>query len=892
MTQNLYIGTFKGLSKYLEPFNIDNNSFPVLYNAYSWRGRVKRKRGTSLLDRLKRQIVMVTPVVSPWQYLAIPLVAGAGNLISGNSLETNGRIVPGSINIVVGANTYTEPATPNGTLVGAPGGSGTINYVTGAITIAGGGVGPVTGSFSYYPNLPVMGLEEFVSNQASASYPLLEAFDTKYSYQVNQVGGATSFYSTSYYKGTNNRVTWSADDASLFWTTNYQSAFWATNNKPGLHYVDGAYTAGTGTAIITFTFTSSAAPYQTLIVGDKLWFNEWATGGSTINGLVGTVSTIVNAAIGSYQVTFDAVQTVAGNGIAQLLTNSISGQDGIRWYDGDPTNGTGIPTGNGLGWVNFAPPLTALTVSINSQDPAKYYLVGALAIVPFKDRLVFFGPQIKRVGGNVIQAPLQDTALWSWNGTPYYNSFVPTNATATETYDVTAYYVDQTGKGGYLSAGISMPIATVSNNEDVLLVGFGGKGRKTRFVYTGNDLQPFIFYSINAELPSSCTFSSVSLDAGAIDIGDYGIAITTQQSSERIDIEIPDEVFQIQQLNSGNKRVNALRDFFKEWIYFSYPVNTSKWKYPTQTFMYNYRENSWAIFYENYTMHGYFRKQAKNTWATISQKFGTWANWREPWNTGTNSPLVSNVCAGNPQGYVILRDEGTGEAISGDIAGIADNGLGYTRITSINHCVKIDDYLYFESCIGNTFLNLLIGKVTSVTDADTFDIDILFSAGTYLGLGTFRRLSQPVIRTKQFPIYFEQGRKTRIGVQKYLMDFTANAQVTLQISLSTDPDNAWNDGGVVPANDVLNGALVYSQVLYTCPEGINIGLTPANVNLQMPNAQGQYQIWHRMNTSLIGDTVQVGITLSDAQMKNLTYATSEIGLHAIVMTLHPGPALA
>ena len=39
----------------------------------------------------------------------------------------------------------------------------------------------------------------------------------------------------------------------------------------------------------------------------------------------------------------------------------------------------------------------------------------------------------------------------------------------------------------------------------------------------------------------------------------------------------------------------------------------------------------------------------------------------------------------------------------------------------------------------------------------------------------------------------------------------------------------------------------------------------------------QEQIWHRMNTSLIGDTVQIGFTMSDDQMRafiptNLTFS--------------------
>ena len=143
---------------------------------------------------------------------------------------------------------------------------------------------------------------------------------------------------------------------------------------------------------------NGANPFQTLVAGtsttgDQLWFNEWFTGGSTINNLLGYVSSFVNASTGTYIVTFVGIQTVAGTGIAQLLTNTIPGQDGIKWYDGDPTSGTGLPTGTGLGWVNFAPPLTGSgSVEIDSVPPDLYYLVGALAIVPFKDRLIFFSP--------------------------------------------------------------------------------------------------------------------------------------------------------------------------------------------------------------------------------------------------------------------------------------------------------------------------------------------------------------------------------------------------------------------------------------------------------------------------------------------------------------------
>ena len=975
MPDQIYIGKFsKGLKTNPLPFNIDNDAFPTMFNFYSWRGRAKRKRGTLFLGRLTRQLknlVATTSFISP----------GAGTVVY--NLFTNlpitgqpgAQIVPGSasspITIVIGSVTAKD-STGTGIFTFVPNAfisSITLNYSTGDLTVVTlhAFIASVTVTLNYYPGLPVMGLEDFSSTPTSSQYPLLLAFDTVYSYQCNQSATNAIFFSTSYYKQSNNPIVWSGQDYQQFWTTNYpqtvanfSGSLWATNNKPGFHFVNGTYVSGSGTNVITFTFTSSSSPYTTLIVGDVLWFNEWG-GGSTINGLNGTVSNIAGAGAGIYQVTFIGNQTVSGTGIAQLLTNSISGQDGIRWYDGDPTSGTGIPTGTGMGWVNFSPPLTATSVSVNGTPFALYYLVGALAIVSFKDRLLFFSPYIQSSAGLTIQLP--DTVLWSWNGTPYYNALVPLG----QTFDVRAYYVDQTGFGGYLPAGIAQPIITVSNNEDALIIGFGGDGRKTRFVYTGDDFQPFLFFSINSELPSSSTFSSVTLDRGTIDIGQLGITMTDQQSCQRIDLDIPDSVFQIQSLNNGFARVNAIRDYFREWIYFAYPVNNSEWKFPTQTFLYNYRDDTWGIWYENFTAHGYFRAQNKRSWQTLP--FKTWAQWREPWNAGSSSALFTQIIAGNPQGYVLIRSQGTGEAPSGTITSIANVG-GLTQITSFNHCVTATndntgsgDYLYLQGAIGllnSTITNITLGSPTVITSVNTFSsgnyvtisgvvgttqlngnsylvtsatgatitiavdstnftpyvsggtltstfndqivqvistsstlpntfvVDLPFPAGTYMGLGTYTRLSQPLLQTKQFPFYWDQGRQVRLCAQKYLMDYTANAQVTVNIYLSQDPDEVFNS----PLINVPPNSLVYSQVMFTCPESTNIGLTPSNTNLQMPTAEGQYQIWHRFNTSLIGDSVQIGITLNDSQMRNLTYATSEISLHGIQLTVNPGPLLA
>ena len=893
MTDQLYIGDFtQGLTTNKLPFAIANDAFPLMEDFYTWRGRVKRKRGTTELARLRRQIAPTDPVTLRWQSVAVTLVAGAANLITVYSLGSTASIAPGTISLTIPAGeTYTD-LTLDGVLLGSSGGSGTINYATGDLTISGGAASIMVGTFSYHPGLPVMALANF--QDGSNPLPELLTFDTTYSYRI----GLTSttgpkFNNTNFFRSSSIPFEWSGQDHQLFNTTNYSGALWATNNKPGKNFLTGTYTAGTGTQTITMNLKYSAANFTSLVIGDKLWFNEWSGVGVTLNGIVGTVSTITDAANGNYVVTFIAAQTVVGSGICQMLTNSVSGQDGIRWYDGDQTGGTGLPTGSNVGWVNFAPPLSAVALSIDNYPEAIYYLVGALEIIPFKDRLLFSSPWIQTsTSGTPIQ--LTDVMLWSWNGTPYYtptatqvvggttnvlSSYAPTSQTA----DAKSYYVSPTGLGGYLAAGIPQDIKTVSSNEDVLIIGFGssGSGRKTRFVYTGDDVTPFLFFNINSELPSNGPFSAISLDKGCIDVGMYGICITDQQSCQRIDLQIPNQVFDIKQSNNGFNRINAIREFNKEWIYFSYPSisTTDECNFPTRTLLFNYREATWAILKENFTAHGSYVTQSGYTWATVP--YPTWADWNVPWNEDTLNESYPKVIAGTPQGFVVFKGSGTGEAPTRCINAVSSSGN--CTITSINHCLEIGDYIDINSCLGITLSGIY--KVLNTIDADTFVIDATSPVGTYLGSGTITKLSQPSLLTKEFPFYWDRGLKTTIKTQKYLLDKTDSGECTLNIYLSTDVTNAYNSGSVVPTQTPapLNNALIYSQTLFTCPE---------TNNLQMPTASSQYQIWHRFSTPMTGDTIQFGLTLSDAQMRNITTATSEIALHAMVFKLEAAADLA
>ena len=903
MAEKIVVGPFnRGLRNDVTPFNIDNDSFPVLINAYQWRGRVKRKRGTAPLGRLQRYIGTTN---------------GAGDLVV-SILPV--PIETGIVSFTIGADIFVDPGTTadpaTQTLLTNSSGTGTLNRVTGVLTITGS---LANTDVIYFPRLPVMGLEDL--ELASSQYPGTIAFDTTYAYNISTQAPyditdvsfyknpATGDYPLYVQKTTWTPTSWNGEDYQQFWSTNYEGAFWVTNgiNVPFTGATIGMqFKAVVSVVVNSPTDVTLEITAHGLVVGDFVFLNEFDESIlAGINFQTGYVIAVPDA--NHVEVVLPNANVVGATttGIAQYLTSrSDTSVDCIRWYDGNPTDGNVPPAFvTGKGWVNFMPPLSQDIFSIADLPPAQYYLVGARMLLPFKDRLLAIGPVVQSSTGVPIY--LQDTVIYCQNGTPYYTAsfqgdprfpttppgvtsiLVPANQTAFPA----AWFEDTTGFGGYISAGIQQPAVTASANEDVIIIGFNTL--QTKLAYTGNDIVPFNFFLINSELGSSSTFSAINLDEGVLSRGSRGIIIASQTLTKRIDLEIPDEAFQVRLTDNGAERITAIRDFINEWTYFTYPVNTIPYKFPSTTLLYNYRDNSWARLFESYTTYGLFRKTTGYTWANIGRTYPSWEEWSVPWNSGNSTLFDPEVIAGNQQGFVVFRDKGIGEADSLYIQNIVGN-----VITSPNHGLNEDDYIVISEALGTvgTLVNDKIFSVYAVTE-DTFKINPSIASATYLGGGLIERLYIPLIQSKQFPVAWAMARKTRICAQRYLFSTTDDAQVTLNIYLSENADNPYNYGGIVPSSNTQNNALIYSTVLYTSPESTNLGLTAANSNLQMPTAAEQAQVWHRMNTSLIGDTVQVGFTLSDTQMRAVAEDGSfisqqaEIELHGMILEVTPSQEL-
>ena len=232
----VFIGGYPtgGLVTDRKPFLLENEAFTVLFNAYAWRGRVKKRDGIKLVGRLEILINAESlPVVSTSPTYSVNL------LTTIHATIPTAELAPGSVSLTFdtagNATTFTDNGQGGFTRT-----SGTayqintaitashVNYVTGAIlltfTIAPANGVVVSASFGYYPTLPSMGISTQFINTEGINNTVY--FDEVNAYQF--VTGTFQQFGTA---------TWTGNQTDFFWTTNYQGAdasfklFFATNDN-------------------------------------------------------------------------------------------------------------------------------------------------------------------------------------------------------------------------------------------------------------------------------------------------------------------------------------------------------------------------------------------------------------------------------------------------------------------------------------------------------------------------------------------------------------------------------------------------------------------------------------------------------------------------------------
>lgn len=854
----LLIGKYStGVQKNVKPFMTSEEAFPNLLNCFVFRERVQRKSGYDLLGRLRRELSSVS--LGNVDSTSPPL--DLFTLLGLNATEPNATIEPGNITPIV-----ITFAAPIGQTITEDDGSGTfstitpgiitaaaINYKTGVVTLTFSGAAAASATTitaAYYPNLPVMGIRERkVTNQINQNATVF--FDTRYAYQF--AGGFFSELPSTL------TTTWNCNEPSLpgvtgdglhlFWSTNFQTNplsqdyFWATNNKSGLHQytvTDFSGQANPSPGVYTVDVTSAGNTFQ---VGDFIYFVNAKTSSTTFS-LNNLLSGTVTAAGNPFTITGSQLYTnEAGlvSGMAVSPNRNVSG-DGVRLYDGTT-------------WSNFNPATNAINV-----------VTAALITLPYKGRMLFFNTEEGNSAGPLTRFP--NRVRWSQ---------LSIDGTAT---DYNHAWLDSVvGRGGYEDAPTSEAIVSAGIIKDNMVVYF--ENSTWILVYSGNEIGPFFWQKVNSELGCESTFSNTLFDNGIIALGNVGIHTSNGTVTERIDAIIPDEIFNIHTSVDGPLRSYAVRDFFQEIVYFSYANNldntagsATKTFYPNQMLIYNYRNNTFSFFDDAATCFGCFQRTIGKTWAQLNKNSDRWEAWNTPWNSGVLQAGFPSICFGNQQGFVEIIQPFS--SASDDSLFIADISGGV--ITSPQHGLFTDQYIYISGCQGVTGINGNVFKINQVIDADTFSIDGV-ETGTYTGLGTISVVSNVLILTKQFTPNWQQAQCYVIKQIEMLFDSTTQGELQVDTFINFSNISSLSSN---------NTSMLGLPIIATYPEGSFPPFPSPSPPLPYYSFQTQQaQIWKRFYTDATGETFQVQLSYNDDQMRNLSIAESNLVLHAMIFHFDP-----
>jgi len=389
--------------------------------------------------------------------------------------------------------------------------------------------------------------------------------------------------------------------------------------------------------------------------------------------------------------------------------------------------------------------------------------------------------------------------------------------------------------------------------------------------YTGDPVIPFNWLKINSGLGADATFSKISFDKEVVAIGNTGIHSCTGGNVSRIDDKIPEEISKMRSDNSARKRVQGVRDYFLEVVYWTYPAESATAYtsyYPNKVLVYNYKNQTWAYNDDSITALGYFDQQNELTWANTEY---TWANAPFAWNSGLQRADFRQVVGGNQQGYIFIIDPGgakNAQVLS--ISALNLNMAGDVESLVIeNHNLEFPDFIKLDYCQGVTGVN---GKIVQVEAFDrhtvTLTDPITNVVGTYIGGGTAARVSNIHILSKQWNPYVEKGLNVQLSKIDFLVDSTTHGQILVDTMPSYSNLELFTEAQS-------SGCSLGSNVLETSPYTL------------VPFEQRQEQFWHPLYFSADGEAVQLAIYMNNDQMKDVSIVESDFVINAIMLYTRP-----
>ncbi len=539
---------------------------------------------------------------------------------------------------------------------------------------------------------------------------------------------------------------------------------------------------------------------------------------------------------------------------------------------------------DGTNWLNYVNQVTLAAGTFNYtiiRGDGSYLLTSRI-LLPFKDRLIALNTiEYNADTGN--NEKYVNRCRFTINGSPFATTTVTVGADIAnasyawleprQTWSVTVGAATATvvGKGaGFIDAPTDEEIISAEYIKDRLIVYF--EKSTWELVYTGNQVQPFVFQKINTELGADATFSTVPFDQSVLAIGNVGVHSCSGTNVLRIDEKIPDEIFEIKKDENGVERVAGIRDYYAELVYWTLPTATAV-KYPNKVLCYNYRDSAWALFDDCITTWGYFEQQPGVTWASTSL---TWAEFNDTWGSGPLQANFRQVIAGNQQGYIFIVDSKvTRNAAVMSITNMTQSGNSI-QLVIVDHGLLSGEFISVEKLSGVTITHdgddQTIFKVFDVIDDDTIligdDDHQLVLTGTYAGGAVSARVSNLNILSKRWNPYIDQGRNFYLARIDFAVDKTTDGEVTVDYYPSGSNLSMLEQGN---GGTFGTGTLMGTGVLETSPYAL------------YPFEQQQELLWHPVYFQTDGQTVQIRIFMNDDQMIEPLIAWSDFVLEGLVL---------
>lgn len=547
------------------------------------------------------------------------------------------------------------------------------------------------------------------------------------------------------------------------------------------------------------------------------------------------------------------------------------GNSKIFWVTNDSgTSGDPIRYTNGSVWVNFAPLVDSGTTRLQQCK----------CMLPFRGRLVAFNTL--EGAALATSTSYSNRIRWAAIGNPFADV-----SAAVTVVNANAWRDDLRGQGGFLDIPTSEDIISVGFVRDYLVVYCE---RSTwQLMYTGRSIAPFQIQKINSELGSESTFSAVQFDTSLVGVGQVGIVSCDSTSSHRIDIKIPDLVFEFGNENFGTKRVHGIRNFQKRlafWTYVYAPIETTtSGIYPNRRLVYNYENESWAIFTDSLTCLGTFQPQTARKWLDYpsGNPANSWSNQNYSW---VDRPaLFPSVIGGNQQGFIEYLDEQVSNDVSLYISAITGNTTTPTLITSTSHNLVTGQIIEITGIpAGTPFATSLNNKVfgVTVTTSDAFLIEKYSSVtqqfddpqlddpATYVGGGMIMIRDNFSVVSKKFN-FLEDGQNIQMGYIDVLMPTTDSGAISLNVYIDYNNNSPVN---TLPQNnnpDTGQPDLFFNSVVPTSQQG---GIDST-------------KNWQRVFCPARGSFITIQWTLSNEQMQNICQQ-SNVQIDSQILWRRPG----